>query len=140
MPLRAPRGRHCEPAMCRRSTTLGSLGAAAVWSSLHTSEARRARIGEPDPLPLLSAELRFARALPGQFVLRLRIEIACIMAFVQLLGGIAHGAVDHSAPPDGGPLRDRLCPAHDVDVLPPLQELAGLVLCTLRQAAVPRPD
>jgi hypothetical protein len=72
--------------------------------------------------------------------LRLRFEIACIMAFVQLLNGIARGAVDHPPPLDGGLLRDRLCPAHDVDVLLPLQELAGIVRCALRLAAISRPD
>src|SRR5262245_23687739 len=76
----------------------------------------------------------------NQFVLRLRIEVAGIMALVQLPGWLAHGPIDHPTAFDGGPLRDCLCPANDVHVVPPLQELARFVLCAERQSAVPGPD
>lgn len=88
----------------------------------------------------MSAQGKCGRALLGQFVLRLRVEVAPIMAFVQLLSKIAYGAVDHPAPLNGGPLGNRLCPADDMNVLLPLQELTRTVLCALRQAAIPGPN
>src|SRR5688572_5825051 len=57
-----------------------------------------------------------ARALGGQFVLRLRIEVAGSMAFMQLLSRIADGAIDHSAALNGRSLGNHLGPANDVNV------------------------
>ena len=43
------------------------------------------------------AHRRTAQLLLAKFVLRFRIEVACSMAFVQLLSGITCGAIDHPA-------------------------------------------
>ena len=62
------------------------------------------------------------------------------MAFPELAGGVAEGAVDHAAALDGGALGDGVGPALDVFVVLHRQELARLIDHALGQGAVPRPD
>src|SRR5262245_35751654 len=73
-----------------------------------------------------------SQPLLGQFVLSFRLKIACIMAFVQLLSGIAYRAVDHPAALDGRSRGNRFGPADDMNILMPRQKLACTVLCPLR--------
>src|SRR5580704_19164517 len=74
-----------------------------------------------------------------QLVLGPQFEIAGVMAFVQLVRGIALQAVDDAPPLDGWTLADDVGPALDVLVVLHRQELAGAVQQSLGQAAVPRP-
>src|SRR5215475_8249625 len=93
------------------------------WRGAHVAGGSRA---PPPPANLLA-----------QFVLCFRVEVACIMALVQLLSGIADGAVDHPAALNCRPLGNGSCPADDVNIFLSLQELACTVLRTHRQAAIP---
>ena len=78
------------------------------------------------------AHRRTSQLLLAKFVLRFRIEVACSMAFVQLLSGITCGAIDDSASLNCGSLGNHLCPADDVNVILPPQEFARIVLRALR--------
>src|SRR5262245_10779954 len=64
--------------------------------------------------------------LRRQLILRSGLEVAGMMALVQLLRRIADGAVDHAPALHGGPPGDRVGPALNVGVLLNLQELGGI--------------
>src|SRR5437763_1583471 len=63
----------------------------------------------------------------GELVLRLRVEVAGVVALVQLLGRIAGGAVDHAPALHGRPRVDLVSPAVDVLVLLRAKELGAAV-------------
>lgn len=75
-------------------------------------------------------------------VLRLRREIAGVMALVQLFFRRPASAVDHSPALDGRALADFFRPARQVFIFARLQELARVVVGRAVQHAVaaPRPD
>src|SRR3982751_6823584 len=77
--------------------------------------------------------------LRREFVLGPQLEVAGVVALVQLVGGIALQAVDDPPALDGRALADRIGPALDVAVLCHRQELAGAVEQSLGESAVPRP-
>jgi len=54
------------------------------------------------------AHRRTSQLLLDKFALRFRIEVACSMAFVQLLSGITYGAIDHPASLDCASLGNHL--------------------------------
>src|SRR5215831_7704914 len=53
----------------------------------------------------------------GELVLRLRVEVAGVVALVQLLGGVARKPVDHAPAPHRRPFQKHVGPALDVLVL-----------------------
>src|SRR5262249_14380502 len=73
---------------------------------------------------------------------RLRLEIAGVMALVQLFFRRPVGAVDHSPALDGRALADFFCPAREVFIFARLQKLARVVIggAVQHAVAVPRPD
>ena len=73
---------------------------------------------------------------------RLRLEIAGVMALVQLFFRRPAGAVDHSPALGGRALADFFRPARQVFIFVRLQELARVVVGGAIQhaVAVPRPD
>src|SRR3954471_4405439 len=81
-----------------------------------------------------------ASARRRQLVLRLRLEVAGVVALVQLARRLAPGAVDHAAALHRRALRNLVGPAQDVRVLVHLQELARSVQLPLGERAVPGPD
>src|SRR2546421_8781408 len=75
-------------------------------------------------------------------VLRFGLEIAGVMALVQLCFRRPAGAVDHSPALDGRALADFFRPARQVFIFVRLQELARVVVggAVQHPVAVPRPD
>jgi GMC oxidoreductase len=98
------------------------------------------------PYKQAPAAVAGARRLRGlltsrhQLLLRFRLEITGVVAFVQLTGEFAIDAVDHPTALDGWPLADRVDPAPNVPVLFRLKELGSLIEPALCQTCVPRPD
>src|SRR3954453_15682088 len=82
--------------------------------------------------------LRWLLRRGGGLVLRLRFEVAGVVAFVQLLRGVAGGAVYHAPALDGGACVDLVGPAIDVFVLVHAEEFGGAVLPELHQPPTPR--
>src|SRR5580693_9245142 len=82
------------------------------------------------------------RLLTLDLVLRLRREIAGVMAFAQLSFQRSGGAVDHPPALDGRALADFFGPARQVFVFMRLQEFARVVVgvAVEHAVAVPRPD
>src|SRR5271168_2439353 len=75
-----------------------------------------------------------------KLVLRLRVEVAGVVALVQLARWLAGKAVDHAPAPDGRPFKEHIGPALDVLVLVDREELGRPILAELRQPAVPGED
>src|SRR5258708_7705949 len=82
------------------------------------------------------------RSRPGgacELVLRLCVEIAGVVALVQLARGLAPGAVDHAPALHSRALGDRVGPALHVLVCLDLKEFARTIQQALREAAIPGP-
>src|ERR1700704_6831277 len=84
-----------------------------------------------------AAGFKAASSRRGNLVLRAGLEIAGVVAFVQLTGGLAPSAVDHASALHRRAFGDGVGPALHVFVLLHAQEFAGAVEHALRQAAVP---
>lgn len=91
------------------------------------------------PAQGMAARRPFA-VLSGQLVLRPGVEVAGVMAFVQLARRLAAGPVDLAAARYRRPCEDLVGPAQDVLVFVHGQEFVGTVLPAFDQAAVPGPD
>src|SRR5258708_20241268 len=74
-----------------------------------------------------------------ELVLRLCLEIAVVVALVQLARGLAPGAVDHAPALHSRALGDRVGPALHVLVSLDLKEFARTLQQALRDAAIPWP-
>src|SRR5690625_1944927 len=77
---------------------------------------------------------------PTELILRAGIEIAGIVALVQLLGRIAPGAIDHAPALHSRPLGDLLGPTIHMLVTAGIEEFRGLVGLIAHQRAIPRPN
>src|SRR5882757_5006225 len=78
-------------------------------------------------------------ALGRQLVLSPQLEVAGVMAFMELVRGIALQAVDDASALDGRAIADQVGPALDVLVVADRQELARAIQQALGQPAVPWP-
>src|SRR5579862_5294178 len=73
-------------------------------------------------------------------VLRLGVEIASVVPFVQLARWLTVNAVDHPSSPDCRPLHECVSPTTHILVVLHAQELGGSVENALGQRAIPRED
>src|ERR1700739_4498076 len=76
----------------------------------------------------------------GELVLRLGVEIASVVAVVQLARRLTVNAVDHPSPPYCRPLHECVSPTTHVLVVLHAQELGGSVEHAFGQRAIPRED
>src|SRR5690349_8695391 len=76
----------------------------------------------------------------GNLVLRLHLEVAGVVALVQLARRLTGGAVDHPPALHGRPCPYLFGPALNILVFMDREEFASPVTVELHQTAIPRPD